>query len=339
MYAESHMDALMDGVMARVGRRFVSARIPSPSVALLGEARAVAAAHVRARHRAEARALAARMDRGDRVAAEAYGALAERALDEMRREVRARARALGAAEHVMASLHARLGDTDEKEYLDDSALDRAMRVRLLASLDSFNTIVGNYRAFFRAIEPLLVPGRPTRVLDLAAGHGGFALEAMRIARARGVALEMTATDLMPEYLSLGEEAARREGLGVRFAVQDALDLSNLRPGEFDVVMCTQSLHHFPAAMTARIFREAARVAGRGVVLIDGCRSVVQGLLAPVFGVFRYRDRAFAHDAWISCRRFYVPEELGLVAGLAEPEGAFESSWMRPAHCLVRSIRR
>jgi ubiquinone/menaquinone biosynthesis C-methylase UbiE len=214
-----------------------------------------------------------------------------------------------------------------------------MRVRLLATLDSFNTVVGNYRAFFRAMEPLLASDRPTRILDLAAGHGGFALEAMRIARERGMPIEMTATDLMSEYLALGEEVARREALPVRFAVQDALDLSNLREGEHDVVICTQSLHHFPPSMTARIFREATRVAGRGVVLIDGCRSVVQGLLAPMLGVFRYRDRAFAHDAWVSCRRFYAPEELGLLAGLAVPIESVEAKWMRPAHCLVRWRRR
>ncbi len=329
------MDSLIDRVMGHVGRRMASARMPALSVALLSEARQAAASRVAARHRPEALALAARMDAGQPGAAEAYGALAQGALEEMRREVLERARALGAAEHVAASLHARFGDTDEMEYLDDVDLDREMRVRLLATLDSFNTVVGNYRAFFRAMEPLLAPGRPTRVLDLASGHGGFALEATRIARERGVPVEVTATDLKSEYLALGEEVARREGLPVRFAVQDALDLSNVSEGEHDVVICTQSLHHFPPSMTARIFREATRVAGRGVVLIDGCRSVMQGLLAPMLGVFRYRDREFAHDAWVSCRRFYAPEELGLLATLAVPLESVEAKWMRPAHCLVR----
>lgn len=321
--------------MARVGSWFTATGIRSPSIGLLADARRTAADTVLARHRDEARALAARLDAGDREAAEAYGALADRALEEMREEVIRRARSLGIAEHVTASLHARFGRTDEQEYLDDIALDRGMRVRLLATLDSFNTVVGNYRAFFRAMEPLLAADRPTRILDLAAGHGGFALEATRIARERGIPIEMTATDLVPEYLALGEEAARREGLPVRFAVQDALDLSNLRAGEHDILICTQSLHHFPPSMNARIFREATRIAGRGVVLIDGCRSLVQGMLAPVLGVVRYRDSAFAHDAWVSCRRFYAPEELRLIASLAVPDEPVEAKWMRPAHCLVR----
>lgn len=325
----------MDRVIVGVAQRYTKVRMPSLTVTLLAEARMQAAAHVRAQHADRAIELASRMDAGDREAAHAYGALADRALLEMRREVQERARALGFPERFAAAVHDRWSDTDESEYLDDPNLDRAMRVRLLSTLDSLNTMLGNYRAFLRAMEPLLDPHRPTRVLDLAAGHGGFAIEAMRMAKERGLPIEMTATDLKAEYLAIGEEVAEREGLPVRFLVQDALDLSNLARGEYDVVMCTQSLHHFPPSMIARMFREAASVAGRGVLFIDGCRSVMHGLLLPALGAVRFRDRAFAHDAWVSFRRFFAPEELGLIAGLGPEGGALEAKWMRPGHCLVR----
>ncbi len=329
------MEQIVDAVIAAVAQRYTKARIPSVTVTLLAEARMQAARSVRRRYAAEAAELAARMDGGDRAAAEAYGALAERALREMRAEVQERARQLGAPEHLAAVVHDHFGDTDEPEYLDDPSLDRQMRVRLLSTLDALNGILGSYRAFLRAMEPLLCAGRTTRVLDLAAGHGGFAIAATRLAREQGLALEVTATDIKQEYLDIGREVAARDGLDVRFFVQDALDLSNIPRGEYDVVMCTQSLHHFPASMIARMFREAASVAGSGVLFIDGCRSVMHGLLVPVLGVMRYRDRAFAHDAWVSFRRFFAPEELGLVTGLGPEGDAVEAKWMRPAHCLVR----
>ncbi len=329
------MEGMVDRLIAAVARRYTRARIPSVTVSLLAEARMQAALAARRRHAPRALELAARMDAGEDGAAEEYGALATLALDEMREEVQERARALGPIEHLAAAAHHRFGDTDEEEYLDDPDLDRDMRVRLLSTLDSLNSTLGNYDAFVRAMEPLMHPDRPTRVLDLAAGHGGFAIAAARMARDRGAALEVTATDLKQEYLDIGREVAEREGLDVRFFVQDALDLSNLARGEYDVVMCTQSLHHFPAGMIARLFREAAGVAGRGVVLIDGCRSVMHGMLLPVLGAIRYRDRAFGHDAWVSFRRFFAPEELGLVVGLGPEGDAVEAKWMRPAHCLVR----
>jgi SAM-dependent methyltransferase len=329
------MDHWMDRAIAKVAERLSRTRMPSPSVALLGECRMHAADLVRARHEAAGRELAARMDRGDREASEQYGALAERALADMRNEVKRRARTFGAPETLAALLHERWADTDEPEHIDDPTMDREARVRVLNHLDAFNTALGSYRAFFRAMEPLLERDRPTRILDLAAGHGGFALEAMRIAAASGLEIEMTASDLMDEYLEIGRAIASREGLDVKFAVQDALDLRAIEVGRYDLIVCTQSLHHFPASMLARMFREAARVAGRGVVFIDGCRSVLQGLLVPALGMVRYRDRVFAHDAWISFRRFYSPEELGLIARLGPEAPGVEARWMRPGHCLVR----
>lgn len=329
------VQALIDRLVGRVARAYTDHRLPSPTLALLGEARMQAASTVLARHREEARALTQRMDEGDAAAAAAFGALAGRALTEMRRLALERARTLGAPEAIAAAVHARFGDTDEPEYLDDPALDRELRVRLLAKLDELNMVLGSYRAFFRAMRGCLAPEGTTRILDLAAGHGGFALEATRIARAEGIDVEFTATDLKEEYLALGEEVAVRERLPVRFAVQDALDLSNIERGPYDVVTCTQSLHHFDPGMVARIFHEAARVAGRGVVLIDGCRSVSHGLLVPALSMLRYGDRAFAHDAWVSFRRFYAPEELLVLTGLALDDDALECKWMRPAHCLVR----
>ncbi|MCB9594004.1 MAG: methyltransferase domain-containing protein [Sandaracinaceae bacterium] len=327
------MDALMDRAVGFVARRFTASRIPSVSVGLLGEARMKAALAALEAHRPRALELAAAMDAGERGAAEAYGAHAELALEDMRR--RTLELATTPIERAAARVHARFGDTDEAEYLDDPDLDPDMRVRMLDHLDAINRVVGNYRSFTRAMEPLFRPDGTTRILDLAAGHGGFALDVARMARDRGLPVTITATDLRPEYLALGEVAAAHEGLDVTFAVQDALDLSNLEPGAYDLIVCTQAIHHFSPSMTARMFRESARAAGRGVVFVDGCRSVMHSALIPALGIARYGDRGLAHDAFVSFRRFYAPEELGLIGQLG-PEGPrVEAKWMRPAHCLLR----
>lgn len=323
----------MDNAILGVAGRFLAWRIPTPSVGVLGEARVAAALRALDIHRPRALELAAAMDAREDGAAEAYGALVERALADMREGTIARAR--NPFERVAAAAHRRWGDTDQAEYLDDPDLDRSMRVRMLEHLDALNHLVGSYRSFFQAMEPLLVEDRPTRVLDLAAGHGGFALEVARIARRRGLDIRITASDLKPEYLDIGAAIAERESLDVGFELQNALDLSNLDADAYDVVVCTQSIHHFPPSMIARMFREACRTAGRGVVFIDGCRSISLGAVLPVIGVLRFRDTGLAHDAFVSCRRFYSPEELGLLAKLGPEAEGVVAEWMRPAHCLLR----
>ena len=86
--------------------------------------------------------------------------------------------------------------------------------------------------------------RGQRVLDVAAGTGTSAIPARR----RGA--EVTATDLTPELLEVGRDAAAREGLEMTWQTADAEALP-FADGEFDVVMSAIGVmfapHHQQAA--------------------------------------------------------------------------------------------
>jgi len=226
------------------------------------------------------------------------------------------------------------GSPVEGEHIDDPDLDEGVRQRAMGHLDELNEMVRSYRMFFETMRPQFSTDRPTRIIDLASGHAGFALALARMAKEEGVHLEITATDLMPEYLDLGARRAEELGLDVNFQVQDALDLSNLEPGSFDIVCCTQSIHHFPPGMVAVMFASASRLAARAVYFIDGCRTFVKA--GPLYAICtaQFRDRVLAHDAWISCRRFFVPEELKLLGGLGPWGNGLKARWLKPSHCVL-----
>ncbi|MDQ3032676.1 MAG: methyltransferase domain-containing protein [Myxococcota bacterium] len=326
---------ILDSSVSVIARRIIESRLRSPSVARLAPLRAIAADTAWQAVRGEAGSLREALRAGDPAARRSLADLAERAITTMRAEMRAEAVRRGMVDRIAADLDARFADTLEAEWMDDPAFDPIARVRVLGHLDHLNTMVGSYVAFFDALRPLLrTDGVPTRVLDLASGHGGFALAVARIARQEGIALEIRATDLKPEYLALGEARARTEGLAASFAVQDALDLSNLEEGAFDIVVCTQSLHHFPAGLVAVLASEASRIAARGVVLIDGYRSRTHAALIGSLGLLRFGDVVFAHDTWVSFRRFFAPEELGLLARLGPNGVSAEARWAPPVHCVV-----
>lgn len=307
---------------------------PPPPTRLLAPLRAAAVEHTLAIYDERAATVAERLRAGDGDAKSALAALATDALDAMRADVRQRARARGAIARLVAFGDARWADCQDDELLDDPDLDEHMRRGIMQTLDDFNELVASYPRFFDHLLPLANPSGPTRVLDLAAGHGGFALAAAREARRRGLDLRFTASDLKREYLDIGEDIARREGLPVEFAVQDALDLSNLDAGAYDIVVCTQSLHHFPPGLVTVMFEAAARAAARGVVFIDGCRSALSAISSVVIGA-HMRNLPWVHDAWISTRKCFTPEELALLARVSRCGGALETSWMPPAHCLLR----
>jgi ubiquinone/menaquinone biosynthesis C-methylase UbiE len=229
---------------------------------------------------------------------------------------------------------------DRPELLDDPRFPEAERVHVLDRLDRMNDVLGSYDSFVALTVPLVerarARGRGTvTVHDLAAGHGGFAL----VLKDRlGEAAHVVASDVKDEYLALGRRAAAERRLDVSFVVQDALSLAHLAGSGVDVFTCTQSLHHFPPGMIARMIGEASRVAREGIVFIDAERSWTSiAFLAP-FAILWGRSYAFVHDTVVSLRRMYYEEELALLAALAPglPPGArVETGFAHPAHAFLR----
>lgn len=262
-----------------------------------------------------------------------YDALAAEALGVMRRSRPRGARRFAAA--LDRALY-----RNGEEYLDDPAFPEDERLHVLAMIDRLNTHLGSYEKWCSLLEPLLrvaeAKGHPqARVVDLAAGHGGFAIA---LKEQLGPRAALTATDLKAEYLEVGRREARARGVDVAFAVQDATSLSNLRGADVDVFLCTQSLHHFPPGMVARMLGEAARCARAGACFIDGERGLLPlAVIAPLMLAWG-RSWPVLHDTVVSLRRMPCEEELLLLGSLAPglPAGArVESGRQAPGYAWVR----
>jgi 2-polyprenyl-3-methyl-5-hydroxy-6-metoxy-1,4-benzoquinol methylase len=322
------------GLFSRAAQSFLSHGARAPANLLLGGLRRRAKQSVIDRYRSRIDAIHEAAKAGDPRGRRALEALANLALVQMRRAVEADALRVNLAERLAALSDGWWRRTEAREYLDDPLLDEKVRVRILENLDAMNSMIGSYAAFCEQLKPLAHPDRPTRVLDLAAGHGGFALELARNGRSGAFALDLTASDIKREYLEIGAARARREALPVRFVVQDALDLSAVPERSYDVVVCTQSLHHFSPGQVAVMFSEAGRVASRGVLFIDGARGALNAALVSWVGFLLFHDAALAHDTWVSFRRFFVAEELELLADLGPWGSRSAARWIPPSHCIL-----
>jgi ubiquinone/menaquinone biosynthesis C-methylase UbiE len=285
----------------------------------------------------DARALYAGLAARDPQIREQFSDLCAQTLQEFRRGVIQRAQTCDRITGHMARLDARWLDEDASEFLDDPDYHEEKRVRILRDLDNLNDLIGNYSHFYSAVQEHFAEGRTTRILDLAAGHGGFALWAARQARSEGVDLEIVATDLKPEYLDLGRQHARKRGLSVRFEVQDALNLENRLHEDYDLVICTQSLHHFPVGLIPLMYEEACRIAKRAVLFIDGHRGIAHAVPVVSLALLRYRNIGFTHDALVSFRRFFTPEELWLICSLGPHGEGTLAKWGRPSHIYLSSV--
>jgi 2-polyprenyl-3-methyl-5-hydroxy-6-metoxy-1,4-benzoquinol methylase len=274
--------------------------------------------------------------REDRAAGrEAFGAIAERLVCELRARVVDRSPPTTLT-GIAARLDARL-PTDTLEHIDDPAFPEARRTAAIRRLDGLNRLLGSYVRFADALEPLLPADLPATVLDIASGHGGFAIALARLARDRGRPLRVIASDLRAEYLDLGRRRAAAEGVDVEFRVVDAFAIdASFAPGEIDVVTCTQTLHHFGPAMAAGLIAESVRVARRGILFVDALRSLQSLLLLGALTFLGSLDAAFCHDAVVSIRKSFVPEELSLVARCAPGGEALDAFFLPPGFAALRT---
>lgn len=343
------LDPIFDPLAIRASRALRRLYDGPPFRRAQAEARERALEGTLARHRDRVEPLHARVRRRDPAAIVEFDARVAAAVAELRVHEGDVARgALQRTQHVVD----RLLYADRQEWLDDPAFDRRLRVRTLDRLDRLNEAIGSYDAFFAAIEPAIERARsagvarPT-IVDLASGHAMFAVALALRFGAREGRVRVVATDLAPEYLAIGARHAAALAMSeeaISFVQQDALDLRDLetKVGPVDVVCCTQTLHHFPPGMVARLLAEATSVARYGAVLVDGERNpFVLAVIAALAHAIGRGSIPFLHDSVVSVRRMYSEQELALVAALSpkgegEPARAIERGWLPPGHVYVRT---
>lgn len=205
----------------------------------------------------------------------------------------------------------------EPELMDRPDAHTAELERSLADLRDVNRWLGGTHMVLGALRPMIrrLADRPVRVLDVASGSGDIPLSLARWGRARGVPVEVTATDVHAGTVEVARRLALKEP-GVRVEVADALALP-YSDGAFHFATCSTALHHFDPEEAVQVLREMGRVASHGIVVSDLRRGLLSlwGTQALAATVWR-RHPITRHDAPVSVRASYTPEELCILAQAA-----------------------
>jgi ubiquinone/menaquinone biosynthesis C-methylase UbiE len=152
------------------------------------------------------------------------------------------------------------------------------------------------------------------VLDVGAGSGellrvaaGWARETDRQARLVGLELNArSARAILDESKEFPEICSvRADGFRLPF-----------RDRAFDFVMQSLTLHHFDDAGAVKILREMARVAARGIFVIDLHRNPVAYFFYTTIGHLFLHNRLIREDGALSILKSWEPEELQAVANQA-----------------------
>jgi SAM-dependent methyltransferase len=222
--------------------------------------------------------------------------------------------------------------TSESEHMDDRKLPEAEKLQLVQALDRQNQMLRLYPRYVDILLSMLADvlkdgGREARVLELASGSGGLALALAEEAKRQHLAVSVTASDIVPIYIEEGNRQAAERDLPVTFQLLNAFNLPDFEAGSFDLMVLSQSIHHFTPGQIAIMIAQSAKHTTTAFVAIDGYRSVLLAggvpLMASMQGI-----ASFALDGFISARKFYSEQELDIIAEIAtgKRDHSVTSSW-------------
>lgn len=205
---------------------------------------------------------------------------------------------------------------DARELLD-GPLDPRTLAANLRDLARINRWLGGAGLSWSAIRPLLrerSPGNNLRLLDVGTGAADIPRALRRQTAYRNPSLEIVATDVRPEIVSVARELARRS---------PAFEVGLVAPGladhddrSFDVVHASLLLHHQEPPQAVELLREMARVATRAVIVNDLDRAWRWWAGAWLLTRVATANRYTRHDGPLSARRAYRPDELAELAAQA-----------------------
>ena len=224
------------------------------------------------------------------------------------------------------------------ELLDDSGHDPAELATNFRDIQRVNQLLGGTSAILRHLPRLLEaipPAQPVTVLDLATGSADIPLAISRWAKRHGTAITTVASDSSAAILALARtQVAGHPGITV--AQYDARAVP-LPDKQFDIVLCSLSLHHFAPDDAVRVLREMDRLARTGFILNDLRRGRLGYAAAWIASRLTTRNRLTRNDAPLSVMRAYTPDELDRLLHRAGIDNAVISThpWFRMAAVRIK----
>lgn len=207
-------------------------------------------------------------------------------------------------------------DPNCPELMDRPGLDRALLREELRSLESFNRRLGGHQLVLQYVKRFVgSTGASLSILDLGTGAADIPRAIVSWARQRQLPAIITAVDGNPEILQIAQELCRGWP-EIRLEQHDLRALPYAGEG-FDLVLCSQALHHFGSADAISILRRIHALARCGYIVNDLRRNWLAIWSMELLARTLVRSAVARNDAPQSCRAAFTVREL---RGLAEQAG-------------------
>jgi SAM-dependent methyltransferase len=153
----------------------------------------------------------------------------------------------------------------------------------------------------------LAPAGPFTILDLGTGSADIPRAIVSWAREAKRQVSVTAVDSNPEMIRLARQGCE----GCREITIEQRDIRQLpfADNSFDLVLCSQALHHFSVADAVSVLSEVGRIARVGYAVSDLRRNRAAIMLTNIISCLLISHAPLRHDARLSARAAFTETEL------------------------------
>ncbi|RMA64269.1 methyltransferase domain-containing protein [Ulvibacter antarcticus] len=221
------------------------------------------------------------------------------------------------------------------EIMDDFDLKGDEMKELLTDLKLVNKWLGGTKVTIEGLQFLLKqqPKQSTiTILDVGCGDGEMLRNCARFGRKKGYDFKLIGIDANNHILT--EAKVRSEAFeNISFQTLDVMEIDKSTI-EYDIVLCTLFLHHFPKEQIVVILNKLLKNAKVGCVINDLHRSRLAFVLFKLFSKVVLKTKIARHDGLVSVARGFkrnelkeISEEITNTVSLVKWKFAFRYMWI------------
>jgi len=200
--------------------------------------------------------------------------------------------------------------TDEPEIMDDFALEGAQLTDALDKIAQINQFLGGNTLTLNGIEKLIskVPHeQKITIVDLGCGNGDMLRTLADYAQKSNRNFHLIGIDANAFTVNYAKECSLSYP-NIEYLSKDIFEL-NFQDINFDIALCTLTLHHFKENDIVWIINELERNAKLGVVVNDLHRSKIAYRLFQLIAMVFNLNEMSKRDGLTSILRGFKKEEL------------------------------
>ena len=196
------------------------------------------------------------------------------------------------------------------EIMDDFGLNGPELKNTLRDLEKINSWLGGNKITKDGVEKLLnsrIKGKTIKIADIGCGNGAMMRKLAVWGRNKGYSFEFVGIDANSHAIQIAEELSK-DYPEISFLSLNVFS-DDFGKMEFDIILCTLTLHHFSDSEIEQLMRNFSEMAKVGVVINDLQRS------KAAYYLFKAFCRAFSireinrKDGLTSILRSFKKEDL------------------------------